>query len=117
MNELARIAQSVNYAGLPARYARAMRAYLERGDLPEAERELRLVLEGNVAAALSGPGVWTLAVCRLSRWIDNQLPPCAHGNRDQVQLWIVYVRRARGRAMLAAMEGSPDADAPSEAAP
>lgn len=103
--------------GAPERYRRGLRDYLGRGILPEGA--LLAVLEGDLASALhrAGPGR-ELETIELSRWVERELPPACHGCRDQVQLWVVYVRRARGRALLAAMEGSRDAQhAPSKAAP
>lgn len=90
---------------LPAAFRMPMRCYLGRGDL--ADGALRRVLEGDVGAALAMVDAAALmAVCRLSTWVLTHLPAYAHGGRDQVQLFIVYVRRARGRALLAAMEGA-----------
>lgn len=105
---------------LPHRYRDAMRRYLGEGVLPESE--LRLLLEGDPAAAghRAAPrrgGGRLSEIWLAQRWLDEHLPPCCWGNRDQVQLWIVYVRRARGRAMLAAFEEGNDGDASAEAAP
>jgi hypothetical protein len=94
------VADRMPIGDLPAGYQRPMRQYLRDGVLPEGE--LREVLEG----AFRGSG--SLDVCLAHRWVQAHLPACAHGNRDQVQLWCVYVRRARGRAMLAAMDAEMD---------
>lgn len=92
---------------LPHRYQSEMRRYLAEGVLPESE--LRLLLEGELAAAghrCPPPrgGGSMLTAWQAQCWLDEHLPPQCWGNRDQVQLWVVYVRRARGRAMLAAFE-------------
>lgn len=100
---------------LPDRFQEPMRAYLERGELTDPE--LRLLLEDDVGAAghcCQGclPDLW-LAFS----WIRDELPAACWGNRDQVQLWMVYVRRARGRALLAAFDdgGNHGEDARAEA--
>ena len=88
---------------LPERYREPMRDYLGQGVLPEAP--LRLLLEGNVAAIPlfrdDRAGLFAVA-----DWLAEHLTACSWGSRDQVQLWCVYVRRARGRAMLALMEST-----------
>lgn len=81
---------------LPAAMQAPMRRYLRDGVMPEAQ--LRQVLEGSFCGG-------SLEVCLAHRWVHAHLPAFAHGNRDQVQLFVVYVRRARGRALLAAMGG------------
>lgn len=98
------VAGSVSMDALPAQYREAMRLYLAEGVLPECE--LRELLEGALAGAIHhadrSPASRTVSdVLAAARWIEQQLPACAHGNRDQVGLWAVYVRRARGRALLA----------------
>lgn len=101
----------------PERYQRALRDYLGRGVLPEGA--LRAVLEGDLVLAIRHAGNGSeLETIELHRWVERELPAACHGCRDQVQLWVVFVRRARGRALLAAMEGPIDAShAPPEAAP
>jgi hypothetical protein len=90
---------------LPAQYREPMRRYLLDGAQPECE--LFELLEGALASAMHHAERQAHArisdVMRAARWIEEHLPACAHGNRDQVGLWMVYVRRARGRAMLASM--------------
>jgi hypothetical protein len=101
---------------LPARYRAPLRAYLEHGIVPEAP--LRMLLEGDLGSAIDrAPPAGLLDVCAVSRWLREHLPASCHGCRDQVQLWIVYVRRARGRALLASFDGGHDGDAAPEAAP
>jgi hypothetical protein len=100
------VAGSVGMDTLPAQYREPMRLYLAEGVLPECE--LRELLEGALACAIhrndARPGQRPVSdVLLAARWIEQQLPACAHGNRDQVGLWTVYVRRARGRALLAAL--------------
>jgi hypothetical protein len=90
---------------VPERYRRALRDYLGRGVLPEGA--LRAVLEGELALGVHRTAPADVPeLIELHRWIETYLPASCHGCRDQVQLWIVYVRRARGRAMLAAMDGA-----------
>jgi hypothetical protein len=100
------VAGSVPIDTLPAQYREGMRRYLVDGVLPECE--LRELLEGALAAAIHHterrPHARISETMRAARWIEEHLPACAHGNRDQVQLWVVYVRRARGRALLATFE-------------
>lgn len=98
------VAGSVPIDTLPAQYREPMRQYLAHGVLPDCE--LRELLEGALSAAIHTaervPGRATCSdVLLASRWIDQHLPACAHGHRDQVGLWAVYVRRARGRELLA----------------
>ena len=101
---------------LPARYRAPLRAYVEHGILPAGT--LRLLLEGDLASAVDrAPPAALLDTCAVSRWLREHLPASCHGCRDQVQLWIVYVRRARGRALLASFDGGHDGDATPEAAP
>ena len=108
------VAGRVPLAWLVAPHRAAMRANLERGVMPE--RELRSLLEGDLATALRHPDASAVeTVLRVSEWIDRHLPACCHGCRDQVQLWVVYVRRARGRVLLAAFEEGRDGDAETEA--
>lgn len=100
---------------VPERYRRALRDYLGRGVLPETG--LRSLLEGDPLAVRFFRGDLS-GFAELAEWIRSMLPAACWGSEAQVQLWVIYVRRARGRALLAAMEGSPpDADATSEAAP
>lgn len=100
-NDLLEVAAAVSYERLPATYRAPMRRYLGEGDLPAAP--LRAVLEGNLSVAIALDRASTLALCQVAEWLDRETPASCHGNRDQVQLWHIYVRRARGRAMLAAM--------------
>lgn len=97
------VAGSVPIDTLPAQYREPMRRYLAEGVQPECE--LRELLEGALGAAIHHvdrrPHASLLEAMQAARWIEEHLPPCAHGNRDQVQLWCVYLRRARGRALLA----------------
>jgi len=86
-------------AWLPEPYREPMRLYLGRGVLPGAP--LRQLLEHDVARAMPRDETAMLEPLRAFRWIVEHLPPECHGCRDQVQLWVVYVRRARGREMLA----------------
>jgi hypothetical protein len=106
---------TADLGALPARYQPAMRDYLGRGILPAAP--LRRLLEGDALAvrlfADDLPGF-----AELGAWVATMLPAACWGSPDQVQLWVVYVRRARGRVMLAAFdEESRDDDAATEAAP
>jgi hypothetical protein len=104
--DVRRVLDHVDLTALPAAYRMPMRCYLGRGDLPEGA--LRQVLEGNVGAALAlvqGDAA-SLDVCRLSSWVLASLPAACHGSRDQVALFIMYLRRARGRALLATMKES-----------
>jgi hypothetical protein len=96
---------SLDFGPVPERYRQAMRDYLGQGVLPG--EPLRLLLEGDVGAISRFrddlPGLADLA-----DWMDAALPAACWGSRDQVQLWVVYVRRARGRALLATFdEGAP----------
>lgn len=95
-------ADTADLGPLPERYQRAMRDYLGRGILPEAP--LRRLLEGDATAVRlfkeDLPGFAALA-----EWVASMLPAACWGSESQVQLWVVYVRRARGRALLASMEG------------
>lgn len=97
------VAGSVPLDTLPAQYREPMRRYLAEGVLPECE--LWELLEGALGAAIHKterqPHARVSDTMRACRWIEEHLPACARGNRDQVQLWCVYVRRARGRALLA----------------
>lgn len=89
---------------LPELFREPMRRYLADGVLPGAP--LRQLLEHDVAAALPATLDAPAMLVRLAafRWINEHLPASCYGCRDQVNLWIVYVRRARGRALLASME-------------
>jgi hypothetical protein len=101
------VAGAVPIDSAPARHRAALRAYLAQGVLPEGA--LQAVLEGDLGAAIQAGerhGQRVSATMALWTWVQAQLPACCHGNRDQVQLWLVYLRRARGRALLAAMEAS-----------
>jgi hypothetical protein len=101
---------------LPAGYRAPLRAYIEHGVMPDGP--LRMLLEGDLAGAVHrARRASVLDVCAVSRWLAEHLPASCHGCRDQVQLWIVYVRRARGRALLASFDGGHDGDAAPEAAP
>jgi len=89
---------------LPTRYRAAMMGYLEQGILPAEGDAMRQLLEGqHVGIYHSTPVDELYDLAALAAWLDAHLPPQCWGNRDQVQLWIVYVRRARGRALLAEM--------------
>ncbi len=94
------VVDRVPLAWLPAQYRQAMRDYLGQGILPEAH--VQQLLEGNVSAVL-GFAADLPGLLELVTWVQRWLPPQAWGSRDQVQLWVVYVRRARGRALLAGM--------------
>jgi len=89
---------------LPELYREPMRRYLAEGVLPSGP--LRQLLEHDVGPAMPASLDPTVMIERLAvyRWVVEYLPASAHGCRDQVQLWVVYVRRARGRALLAAMD-------------
>lgn len=91
----------VPLAWLPDAYRDQMRAYLGDGVVPSGP--LRALLEHDVGAAMPASLDAGVMIERLSvyRWIVEYLPASCHGCRDQVQLWVVYLRRARGRAMLA----------------
>lgn len=109
------VAGGVPIAQLPGRWQDAVRQYLTHGILPE--RRLRLLLEGNIAAVRAFaddlPGLLALVT-----WIEDHLPAACWGSPTQVQIWLVYVRRARGRALLAAFdEGVTHGDASAEAGP
>lgn len=114
------MAAAVSYAGLAAAYQAPMRRYICQGVLPEGP--LRALLEGDLATAIQlaeRRGQRISAMMQVWRWVQQHLPAAAHGNRDQVQLWVVYVRRERGRALLALfdMKGENDGSAAAEAAP
>jgi hypothetical protein len=111
------VVEKAPIAWLPERYRAPMRAYLGQGVAPAAP--LRQLLEHDVAGAMpaSLDGAAMLERLQVFRWINDHLPAACYGCRDQVNLWIVYVRRARGRALLAMMERSADADATPEASP
>jgi hypothetical protein len=108
-------ADTAELGALPERYRAEMRGYLGRGVLPAAP--LRRLLEGDpLAVRLFADDLPGFAA--LVEWIASMLPAACWGSEAQVGLWTLYVRRARGRALLASMEGPTDAhDAPSEAAP
>ena len=108
--ELLQLADRLPLGELPGIFRAPMRLYLSLGVLPD--RALRSLLEGDFPSALHFTGVEALEVCVAARWIEAHLPAYAHGNRDQVQLFIVYVRRARGRELLASMEGAPRCPCP-----
>jgi hypothetical protein len=97
------VVERVPIAWLPEAYREPMRLYLGQGVLPTGA--LRQLLEhdvgGAMPAALDAPTM--LERLAVFRWIGEYLPASACGCRDQVQLWIVYVRRARGRALLATL--------------
>lgn len=102
--DLLEVVNRVPLTWLPEAYREPMRRYLADGVLPGAP--LRQLLEHDVGAAMPASADALVMIERLAvfRWINEYLPASAYGCRDQVQLWIVYVRRARGRALLASME-------------
>lgn len=108
-------ADTAELGALPERYRSEMRNYLGRGILPGAP--LRSLLEGDpLAARLFADDLPGFAA--LVDWVGSMLPAACWGSESQVGLWIVYVRRARGRALLASMEGPTNAqDAAPKAAP
>lgn len=97
------VAERVALDRLPERFRGPMRAYLEQGEL--SDPELRMLLEKDVGSAWQAQAIGDLLeLGQTMAWIDDELPDECWGNRDQVQLWIVFVRRARGRALLASFE-------------
>jgi hypothetical protein len=99
------VVHTVRLDWLPERWRATMRAYLEHGALPEPR--IVEVLEGKSLRFDPGMSVAELhELAAVAAWIEAHLPRQCWGSRDQVQLWIVYLRRARGRALLASMEGS-----------
>ncbi len=94
---------------LPERFREAMRDYLGQGILPGAA--LRALLEGaGVRFCMAMDPDELHALAGAQAWLEAHLPRQCWGSRDQVQLWIVYLRRARGRALLAAMEATANAE-------
>jgi hypothetical protein len=92
---------------LPVEYQAPMRRYVVLGVEPTGA--LLAMLEGGLSAALARmPPESMLGACLAARWVEQHLPAYAHGSRDQVQLFLVYVRRARGRMLLAAMDATLD---------
>lgn len=104
------VVDRVPLAWLPAQYQKPMRDYLGQGILPEPH--VQQLLEGSISAVL-GFGHDLFGLLELATWVQRWLPPEAWGSRDQVQLWVVYVRRARGRALLSTFDdgGSDGQDA------
>lgn len=100
--ELLTLADDLPIDDLPPAYRAAMRVYLALGVSPTGE--LRHLLEGDTASALHEAGrPRLLDVGHAACWIRAHLPAYAHGNPAQVGLFLTYVRRARGRAMLTAI--------------
>jgi hypothetical protein len=98
------VVHTVPLEWLPEPQRAPMRAYLEHGTLPDPR--VVEVLEGKslrFEPGMSVPELHELAA--VAAWIEAHLPRQCWGSRDQVQLWVVYLRRARGRALLASMEG------------
>jgi len=93
------VAARVPLAWLPERWRPALRAYLEHGEMPPPS--VRQLLEGSgvrLDPSMTVPELHELAA--VAAWIEAHLPAQCWGSRDQCQLWIVYLRRARGRALL-----------------
>lgn len=101
------VVERVPLQWLPASHRQPMRDYLERGILPLDGDPLRLLLEGNAETVRSFARELP-DMAALLEWVETYLQPCCWGNRDQAQLWCVYVRRAHGRLMLASFEEGND---------
>ena len=98
--ELLTLADRVPLDDLPPAYRAGVRLYLMLGVTPTGE--LRHLLEGDIVMAMHvAPHTRLLEVSEAACWIRAHLPAYAHGNPSQVGLFLTYVRRARGRAMLA----------------
>jgi len=97
--ELLTLADRLPIGELPAGYRDAMRLYVALGVRPGGV--LELLLDGAAAGASLCEG----EAADAARWIQLHLPAYAHGSPVQTGLFVVYVRRARGRAVLLASMG------------
>ena len=99
------VAEAVSFEGLPAAYRTPLRRYIREGVLPAPP--VRAVLEGKLPVAIALDRGATMDLCKLAEWVEQSAPASCHGSRAQVQLWMVYMRRARGQQLLASLGSWP----------